>query len=123
MPHPKGTQELQELGKYRILKFLGAGAMGEVYLGEHKFLEAWHALKVLPPAAYEEQGFQERLRAEARIMAKLQHPNIVRVHDLDWDNASGTYFLAMDYIAPDKKDPQTLENLLTENNGRLPWKR
>ncbi|HRV99775.1 MAG TPA: serine/threonine-protein kinase [Aminobacteriaceae bacterium] len=109
----------ERLGKYRILRLLGAGAMGEVYLAEHELLRVLHAVKILPSGVYGSQGFETRFREEARIMARLRHPGIVPVHDLDRDETTGAYFIAMDFVSPDGKSPQTLDDLFEQSGGRL----
>lgn len=68
-------------GRYRILKQLGAGGMGEVYLAEHIHLQRKEALKILRPALAGTPQFVSRFRREARATNRLQHPNIVMVYD------------------------------------------
>jgi WD40 repeat protein len=83
----------QQLGNYRLLRLLGEGGFAEVYLGEHIHLGTSAAIKVLA-ARLSGEGV-ERFRQEARIIARLRHPYIVRV--LDFDVAQGTPYLVMDY--------------------------
>ncbi len=73
----------QQLGHYRLLRFLGQGAFADVYLGEHQYLERLAAIKVLHLRM--EQDTQEQFRLEARTIANLQHPHIVQVHDFGLD--------------------------------------
>ena len=98
------------LGQYRIIKSLGAGGMGEVYLAESTLTHKKYALKVLPAALSKDPQFIGRFKVEARVMQDLDHPHIVRVHHAGEDN--GLYYLTMDYIGPEKDAPQTLEDLL-----------
>ena len=84
------------LGKYLILERLGAGGMGIVYLGEHKFLRRRVAIKVLPLALAHDAWFLEQFYQEAQAVAALDHPNIVRAHDVDQD--SGLHFLVMEFV-------------------------
>lgn len=113
----------ERLGKYRILKSLGAGAMDEVYLAEHEMLRVLHAVKILAPQAGGKAGFEARFQAEARTMARLRHPGIVPVHYMDRDEATGAYFIVMDFVSPDGKNQQTLDDLLKRSGGRLPFTR
>ena len=64
-----------------ILEFIGKGGMGAVYKARQPSLDRLVALKILPPAAAGDPGFAERFNREARALARLNHPNIVAVHD------------------------------------------
>jgi serine/threonine-protein kinase len=68
-------------GKYRIVRTLGEGGMGFVYVAEHVFLKKNLALKVLRPEAAREPGLAARFEQEARATSLLEHENIVRVTD------------------------------------------
>lgn len=70
-------------GKYRIIRQLGCGGMGVVYLAEDTMLAREIALKILDRALTSDASFEERFRQEARIIARLKHPNIVQVHALE----------------------------------------
>ena len=74
------------LGKYKMLERLGAGGMGSVYLCEHKLMRRRVAVKVLPAAKAEDPSSLERFYREARAVAALDHPNIVRAYDIDQDD-------------------------------------
>src|SRR5207253_4182503 len=73
-------------GKYRLLERLGAGGMGAVYLCEHIKMGRRVALKILPLQQAEDQASLARFYREARAVARLDHPNIVRAFDLDHDD-------------------------------------
>jgi serine/threonine protein kinase/capsular polysaccharide biosynthesis protein len=64
-----------------VLEFIGKGGMGAVYKARQPTLDRLVALKILPPAAAGDAGFAERFNREARALARLNHPNIVTVHD------------------------------------------
>src|SRR6266481_1151055 len=83
----------QQLGNYRLLRLLGRGGFAEVYLGEHLYLKRRAALKVLH-TSLEDEDIAPFL-AEAQLLARLNHPNIVQVFDFAVEQ--GTPFLAMDY--------------------------
>src|SRR5215471_8583962 len=83
----------QRLGNYRLLRLLGRGGFAEVYLGEHVYLRSRAALKVLHTSLEDEDI--DSFLAEAQLLARLNHPHIVRVHDFAVEQA--TPFLAMDY--------------------------
>ncbi len=83
----------QQLGNYRLVRLIGRGSFAEVYLGEHLHLNTQAAIKVLHAHLTSEGS--EQLRAEARTLARLMHPHIVRV--LDFDVEDGIPFLVMQY--------------------------
>ncbi|MDT5158575.1 MAG: eukaryotic-like serine/threonine-protein kinase [Acidobacteriota bacterium] len=70
----------QTVGEYRVVDFLGAGGMGEVYRAMHSKIGRIAAVKVLTQAT-QSSGFVERFFNEARIQASLQHPNIATLYD------------------------------------------
>src|SRR5213080_444925 len=83
----------QQLGNYRLLRLLGRGGFAEVYLGEHIYLHNYAALKVLRIVLNDEDI--DSLVTEARALAGLSHPHIVRVLDFAVEN--GIPFLVMEY--------------------------
>jgi serine/threonine protein kinase len=84
------------IGKYKVMEKLGSGGMGNVYLCEHKFMRRRAAVKVLPAAKAEDPSSLERFYREARAVAALDHPNIVRAYDIDQDDK--LHFLVMEYV-------------------------
>ena len=103
--------------KYRIIRKLGQGGMGVVYLAEHSLLGGQVALKFLAVELSKNPQFVKRFRNEARAAYQLRHPNIVEVTDLDQDD-DGTLFIAMEYI-----QGSSLRNVLRETKSPLPVKR
>lgn len=83
-------------GRYRLERLLGTGGMSEVWLAEDQRLGRWVALKVLRETLGGEQELVSSLEREARVIARLQHPNIVAVFDAGRYN--GRYFLVMEYV-------------------------
>ncbi len=84
------------IGKYKLLERIGFGGMGQVFLCEHLYMRRRVAIKVLPPAKAEEPAALGRFYREARAAAALDHPNIVRTHDIDQDG--NLHFLVMEYV-------------------------
>jgi len=84
------------IGKYKVLERIGTGGMGSVYLCEHKFMRRRAAVKVLPTAKASDPASLERFYREARAVAALDHPNIVRAYDIDQDD--NLHFLVMEYV-------------------------
>ena len=93
------------LGAYLLQDQLGQGGMGAVYLAVHDTLRRKAAIKVLPPGG--DKLSVERFLREARAAAALDHPNIVRTHDVGRDGE--VHFLVMEYV-----EGQTLDRLVTK---------
>ncbi|MFN2464815.1 MAG: serine/threonine-protein kinase [Candidatus Dormibacteria bacterium] len=87
---------MTDLANYEVLGTLGTGATGTVYLARETALDREVALKELSPALAGDPGFLERFRAEARIMASLDHPNCVRV--FDFIEEEGRAVLVSEYV-------------------------
>jgi serine/threonine protein kinase len=83
-------------GKYRVMDHLGAGGMGTVLLCEHRHMRRRVAVKILPPDKNQDPTSLERFVREAQAVARLDHPNIVRAHDIDSD--SGVYYFVMEFV-------------------------
>ena len=71
----------ENVGPYRIIEQLGQGGMATVYKAYHAALDRYVALKVLRPDLTEDLTFTARFQREARLVAKLEHPHIVPIHD------------------------------------------
>jgi serine/threonine protein kinase len=100
-----------EIGKYIIVKRIGKGGMGEVFLAKHKTLGTYRALKVLPKELMEDNAkFFERFIREAKLASEIRHPNVVGVMDVETDTAYGLPYIVMEYI-----DGGSLRNSLTTN--------
>ncbi|QZY47264.1 serine/threonine-protein kinase [Mycolicibacterium austroafricanum] len=85
-----------EFAGYTIIRLLGAGGMGEVYLAQHPRLPRLEALKVLPELVSADPEFRQRFAREADMAASLWHPHIVAVHDRG--EYEGQLWIAMDYV-------------------------
>jgi serine/threonine protein kinase/Tol biopolymer transport system component len=83
-------------GHYRIIEKIGAGGMGEVYLAEDTKLNRRVALKFLPSDCASDEALKARFQREAQAAAKLNHPNIITVFEVD--EYEGRPFFAMEYI-------------------------
>src|SRR5262249_9193575 len=90
-----------------ILALLGQGGMGAVYKARQTKRDGLVALKVLPPEVARDSAFAERFTREARSLARLNHPQIVTVHD--FGDVAGLYYFTMEYV-----DGQNLRGLLQE---------
>jgi serine/threonine protein kinase len=93
------------LGKYKILAPLGQGGMAHVYTAHQENLDREVAIKVLPPWYAADRNFVERFNQEARLVARLSHPNIVTIHD--FSEQDGHLYIVMQLV-----DGGTLRHLL-----------
>jgi serine/threonine protein kinase len=109
---PQAADELGRLGNYRILKELGAGGMGVVFLAEDLQLRRRVALKVMAPALAADETARQRFLREARATAALHHDHVVTIYQVAEDR--GVPFLAMELLAG-----ESLEAHL-HREGRLP---
>jgi predicted Ser/Thr protein kinase/MFS family permease len=97
---PPSPEDLAgKLPNLEVLELLGHGGMGAVYKGRQTSLDRLVAIKLIRPDAAELPGFAERFTREARALAKLNHPNIVTIHDFGrTDDESPLFFLVMEYV-------------------------
>ncbi len=103
----------QTFGKCRLRGLIGRGGMGNVYLAEHLFLKRKVAIKVLSRDLSAIPEEVERFEREAVSAAKLDHPNIVRIHDVDEEG--GRPYIVMEFV-----EGQDLEDRLRRAKGPLP---
>lgn len=108
---PKKTGEIGTLGKYRILKELGRGGMGGIYLGYDERLKRRVAIKVMLPKYAENALARERFNREALAAAQIKHENIVVIYDCDEWN--GIPYIAMEYLVGASLDEFLKRNPIT----------
>lgn len=82
--------------RYRLTRALGTGASAHVYVAEDVTLRRRVAVKLLHPGLADDEAFLRRFQAEARVVAALRHPNIVRVYD--WGDDQGSPFIVMELL-------------------------
>ena len=114
--HDDSTRDLLSVAlgsQYQIIRELGRGGMGAVYLAREKALERLVAIKVLKPELAGSHDSRERFRREARIVANLSHPGILQLHT--FGDVGGVWFFVMSYVRG-----ESLADLLRRRN-RLPW--
>ena len=86
--------------KYTIVKLLGRGGMGSVYLVRHEVLDSLFALKILASdVASKNKQFVDRFIREAKLACKIRHPNLIAVHDAGKNPKNGLYYIVMDYVS------------------------
>lgn len=107
-------------GKYRLLRKLGQGGMGAVYLSHHDLLDQPVAVKLMTAQSLDSTSAVERFLREARALAALHHPGVCRIFDVD-TNDDGLPFIVMEFI-----DGQSLDAVLrahpeTPVHERVRW--
>ena len=105
----------EQIGDYRVLRQIGRGGMGMVYLGQHVHLDRLVAIKVLYGVMFNDPTAVDRLIREARIGAMLRHPNICQI--LDARNEGGEFYFVMEYV-----EGKSLSEMI-RGNGPLPIER
>ncbi|HEX2685997.1 MAG TPA: protein kinase [Kofleriaceae bacterium] len=96
-PARPAPADVRCIGRYRVLREVGAGSMGTVYAAEDPDLGREVAIKVLRPTARDDESLRIRLAREARAMARLSHPNVITVHEIG--AADDQLFIAMELVA------------------------
>src|SRR5262245_13430067 len=86
----------RKLGKYTLEARLGEGGMAAVFQSHHPQFHRPVAIKVLPPTIGQDPSFRARFEREGRTIAGLNHPNIIRVYDID--EADGLFYMVMDLL-------------------------
>ena len=99
-----GNTTVREVGQYSIIRALGSGGMGEVYLAQDGRLDRLVALKILPPYFAADDQRLRRFQREARAASALNHPNILTIHEVG--ESDNTYFIATEFI-----DGQTIREI------------
>lgn len=87
------------LGRYKLLGHIGTGGMSSVYLAEHTRMHDLRAIKVLPRRRVDDATYLARFQLEAKAIASLNHPNIVRAFDID--NEGDLHYIVMEYVDGD----------------------
>jgi serine/threonine protein kinase len=103
---PEVPAELLDHPRYQVLRLLGKGGMGAVYLAEHKVMRRQVAIKVMSRRYVANSAMVDRFHREINAAARLHHPNIVTAHDAE--QVGQTHFLAMEYV-----EGETLKDYLT----------
>jgi serine/threonine protein kinase len=109
---PQGPGEVGRLGSYRVLKVLGVGGMGVVYLAEDPALQRRVALKAMLPALAAGAAARQRFLREARAAAAVEHDHVVHIYQVGEDR--GVPFLAMQFLEGESVAARL------ERAGRLP---
>jgi len=101
---------MEILGDYTIQKQLGEGPFGSVFLAEHRFIRRSFALKILPEEICADSSFLRRFEAQIAEIASLDHPNIVKIHNVSC--SEGRYFIVTDPIVDSLGETMNLDRYL-----------
>jgi formylglycine-generating enzyme required for sulfatase activity len=88
--------DVRLLGDYRLIKQIGHGSLGQVFVGEHRFTKKQCAIKILPEELALDRGFLSRFEDEVAVISTLDHPHIVKIFNVSF--SQGLYFLVTDCI-------------------------
>jgi serine/threonine protein kinase len=105
----------ENVGPYRIVAQLGQGGMAPVFKAYHASLDRYVAIKVLHPAFMEDPNFLARFQREARVVARLDHPNIVPIFDFSEHDAQPC--LVMKFIEGETLKARLARAPLTREEG------
>ena len=104
----------QKIGKYLITRKIGEGGMATVYEAEHEILATRVAIKVLNPILSANSQIRERFMNEAKIMASLNHPNIIKV--IDFDDQPQQLSIVLELLAGEDLDEKMKKNVTLSDN-------
>ena len=107
----------RQIGPYRFVRLLGKGAMGAVYEVVHEHLGVHRALKLFRMDGRNADFLRKRFLAEGKLLARLDHPRLVRVHDLSFDEADGTPYFTMDLVTGPSGQPLNLADAQDAKGG------
>lgn len=107
----------EQMGDYRIIRQMGEGALGSLFLAEHRFLKKNFCLKILPDELAVDQGFTDRLIEELPLLSGLDHPHIVKMYTAS--EIDGQFFLVTDAIVDAQGYSLDLASYIASQGGRL----
>jgi formylglycine-generating enzyme required for sulfatase activity len=111
------AKEARILGDYTIIKQIGQGSLGTVYLAEHRFMKRQFVLKVFPEELATDRSFIQRFEEEVALLASLEHPHIVKIHNISF--GQGQYFLVTDCIVDELGETTNLAQHMISRGKRL----
>lgn len=104
---------MERLGDYILIKKIGDGTFGEVFLAEHRFIKKRYAIKMLKPEFSKDSSFIKRFEDDISSLSTLEHPSIVKLHNISF--SSDRYFIVMDAMADENGEIKSLDRYLGRN--------
>ena len=109
--------DTRTLGDYTLIKQVGQGSMGSVFLAEHRFMKKQYILKVLPEELASDRAFVQRFEEDVALLTSLEHPNIVKIHTVSF--AQGQYFLVTDCVVDEFGETTNLAQYMLSRRKRF----
>ncbi len=109
--------ETRTLGDYTLIKQVGQGSLGSVFLAEHRFMKRQYVLKILPEELAADRSFTQRFEDEVGMLATLEHPHIVKMHTVSF--AQGQYFLVTDCVVDEFGETTNLAQYMLSRGKRF----
>lgn len=109
--------ELRTLGDYNLIKQVGQGSLGTVYLAEHRFMKKQYILKLLPEELSSDRTFIQRFEEDVAVLSTLDHPNIVKIHTVSF--VQGQYFLVEDCVVDEFGETTNLAQYILARGKRF----
>lgn len=110
-------KEAKILGDYTVIKQIGQGSLGSVYLAEHRFMKKHYILKVLPEELSADRSFIQRFEEDISLLSTLEHPHIVKIHNVSYSH--GQYFLVTDCVVDELGETTNLTQYMIARGQRL----
>lgn len=110
-------KEAKILGDYTVIKQIGQGSLGNVYLAEHRFMKKHYILKVLPEELSSDRAFIQRFEEDIGALSTLDHPHIVKIHNVSYSH--GQYFLVTDCVVDELGETTNLTQYMIARGKRL----
>lgn len=104
-------------GDYCVIKQIGQGSLGTVYLAEHRFMKRQYVLKMLPEELSSDRTFVQRLEEDIAALATLDHPHIVKIHNISF--SQGQYFLVTDCIVDELGETTNLAQYVMSRTKKI----
>lgn len=111
------VKEAKILGDYTVVKQIGQGSLGNVYLAEHRFMKKHYILKVLPEELSADRSFIQRFEEDISNLSTLDHPHIVKIHNVSYSH--GQYFLVTDCVVDEMGETTNLMQYVLARGKRL----
>ena len=111
------VKEAKILGDYTVIKQIGQGSLGNVFLAEHRFMKKHYILKVLPEELSSDRSFIQRFEEDIGALSTLDHSNIVKIHNVSYSH--GQYFLVTDCVVDELGETTNLTQYMIARGKRL----